>query len=161
MELMASILGGELRETDPIPYTTALAGPLIDATGQTSSTVRVEDVTEARLKFGGAPIISELPMDDLEFRDIVAEFVDRLKEQLNAMATAADAGDFEELARLAHWLKGSGGTAGFPVLTQPAVELERQAMAAERDRVFVSIECLRVLTDRIYRPEPIPLEPAN
>ena len=26
-------------------------------------------------------------------------------------------GDFSELAQLAHWLKGAGGTAGFPAFT--------------------------------------------
>ena len=43
--------------------------------------------------------------------------------KLAAMRTALATGNLDELARLAHWLKGSGGTAGFHEFTDPAKEL--------------------------------------
>ena len=52
-------------------------------------------------------------MDDPEFRRIVAGFIQRLREQAVAMQAAWERRDLEELARLAHWLKGAGGTVGF------------------------------------------------
>ena len=52
-------------------------------------------------------------MDDPEFREIVIEFVDRLHANLDKMRSAASVKDYQTLGGLAHWLKGSAGTAGF------------------------------------------------
>ena len=51
--------------------------------------------------------------------------------------------DFQELARLAHWLKGAGGTAGFPTFTQPAKHLESlvQTGSATRSRPPLRNSC--------------------
>ncbi len=73
------------------------------------------------------PLYSTLPTDDLEFCEIIVEFAGRLNEKLIEMRQAASANDYAELARLAHWLKGSGGTAGFAAFTAPARELEQAA----------------------------------
>ena len=84
------------------------------------------------------PVFSTLPMEDPEFREIVQEFVDRLQPQIAAMQRACQQHDFKELAQLAHWLKGAGGTAGFAVLTEPARRLEacrpRPAVRRHRNR---------------------------
>jgi CheY-like chemotaxis protein len=67
---------------------------------------------------------SDLPMDDPEFREIVIEFVDRLHANLDKMRAAASVKDYQTLGGLAHWLKGSAGTAGFNALTAAALPLE-------------------------------------
>ncbi len=72
----------------------------------------------------GASLFSTLPTDDPDFRAIVVEFIERLHEQWVAMQRALNNRDFHELASLAHWLKGSGGTAGFAVFTPLAKRLE-------------------------------------
>ena len=72
-------------------------------------------------------IRSTLPMDDPEFREIAADFVLGLGVKLQQMRQALGDGNLAELARLAHWLKGSGGTCGFPQFSQPAKELEQAA----------------------------------
>ena len=82
------------------------------------------------------PIISSLPMDDEEFREIAQMFADRLHEKAALMVEAARTGNFVELAGLAHWLKGSGGTAGFNHFTKPAAELEKYAKSKNEDGVF-------------------------
>lgn len=74
---------------------------------------------------------SQLPTDDPEIRAIVGEFVEKLGDKLTAMAHACDNGDYEELATLAHWLKGAGGTVGFACLTEPAADLECSAKSAD------------------------------
>ena len=79
------------------------------------------------------PIHSTLPTDDVEFCEIIAEFESRLREKLAAMRTAFAEQDFEDLAQLAHWLKGSGGTAGFHDFTDLAKELEQLARASAAD----------------------------
>ena len=72
----------------------------------------------------GPALFSTLPTEDADFRAIVEEFIGRLHGQLAAMQQALAGRDYAELGRLAHWLKGTGGTAGFPAFTQPAKHLE-------------------------------------
>jgi HPt (histidine-containing phosphotransfer) domain-containing protein len=69
------------------------------------------------------PLKSSLPMDDEDFREIVFQFADRLNQRLGEMEEALDIGAYDSLARLAHWLKGTGGMAGFADFTLPAASL--------------------------------------
>ena len=101
-----------------------------------------------------SPIHSTLPTDDVEFCQIIAEFADRLGERLDAMRAAAAAKDYHELAGLAHWLKGSGGMAGFQVLTDLAKELEQLAHDDGPDtHVAVILAEIQSIADRIVVPE--------
>ncbi|TWT37387.1 Sensory/regulatory protein RpfC [Posidoniimonas corsicana] len=70
-------------------------------------------------------IRSLLPTDDEEIREIVAEFLDTLETKVTDMERAWDTGDLDELAQLAHWLRGAAGTVGFGCFTQPAADLEQ------------------------------------
>jgi HPt (histidine-containing phosphotransfer) domain-containing protein len=100
----------------------------------------------------GDRLESTLPIDDPEFREIVEEFVERLREKIDAMRDAWQADEFQTLAELAHWLKGSGGTAGFVEFTTPARELERAAKAASRSDAQHALQQLQRLTARITVP---------
>ena len=79
----------------------------------------------------------------------------RLEDQLSAMRRAESDGNFAELAALAHWLKGSGGTAGFDDFTDPARELELLAKSQNADRVPAAIEHLERLAARVFIPSPM------
>ena len=91
-------------------------------------------------------------MDDLEFRAIIEGFVSRLQEQVDAMQVAWKAGDTEELARLAHWLKGSGGTVGFDAFTEPARRLEQLAKGQEHDEIKAILREIKELAESIVVP---------
>ncbi|HEY2584974.1 MAG TPA: ATP-binding protein, partial [Tepidisphaeraceae bacterium] len=101
---------------------------------------------------GGPPIHSTLPAEDPEFGEIIEEFVERLRSQVEAIIDAWAKGDLAELAALAHWVKGSGGTAGFPALTDPARALERAAREQRLDEVAGPIARLQDLAARIASP---------
>jgi signal transduction histidine kinase/DNA-binding response OmpR family regulator len=73
-------------------------------------------------------VVSELPVDDQEFADIVTEFVDRFRLKLTEMHQAHASEDWQTMAELAHWLAGAGGSAGFPILTDSARELETKLL---------------------------------
>ncbi|MBU0717032.1 MAG: Hpt domain-containing protein [Planctomycetes bacterium] len=73
---------------------------------------------------------SELLQEDPGFADIVMQFVENLGKRLSTMDEAIQASDFEALRAAAHQLKGSGGGYGYPILTELAASLERQAKAA-------------------------------
>ena len=70
------------------------------------------------------PLVSTLPMNDAEFREIVVRFIDRLDVQIEKMRAALADKDAQELANLAHWLKGAGGTVGFGLLSTMGKDLE-------------------------------------
>ena len=72
-------------------------------------------------------IHSTLPIQDHIFRQIVRECVTKLEGRLPEMRALLEESDWQELASAAHWLKGSGGTAGFNDLTAPSSRLERAA----------------------------------
>jgi CheY-like chemotaxis protein len=95
------------------------------------------------------PLRSSLPTDDPAFRRIVVDFVGRLDEQLAAMDQAWQQGDLDELARLAHWLKGAGGTVGFGAFTEPARALEQHAKQQESEQLKTVLSELRELADSI------------
>ena len=88
-------------------------------------------------------------MDDPEFREIVEEFVDRLDGKLKEMQSMCESEKLSELAQLAHWLKGAGGTAGFPAFTEPAGRLEQLAKVKNVDQSRVVISELIDLSRRI------------
>jgi PAS domain S-box-containing protein len=97
---------------------------------------------------------STLPTDDPEFMEIVQEFVDRLQDQLGKMQEAWAQRELGELAKLAHWLKGSGGTAGFPMFTDPAASLEKFAREKRLDDISMALADVCDLGRRVTRPEP-------
>ena len=101
-----------------------------------------------------SPLFSTLPMEDPEFREIVQEFVERLQPRMATMQQAFQTRDFQELAQLAHWLKGAGGTAGFAALTEPARRLEAFVRDQQCDDIETAVADLVALAKRIAMPPP-------
>jgi CheY-like chemotaxis protein/HPt (histidine-containing phosphotransfer) domain-containing protein len=95
------------------------------------------------------PLTSTLPADDPEFHAIVAEFRDCLAGQLDSMRRALEVGDFNELGRLAHWLKGTGGTVGFTVLSQQAIRLQQFAEQQSAVAIVAALADLESTAARI------------
>ena len=68
------------------------------------------------------------------------------------IARARESRDFEELANLAHWLKGSAGTVGFNAFTEPAQALEAFSEDRDEDGIDLVILELRRLAAAIVVP---------
>ncbi len=100
----------------------------------------------------GPPIVSRLAGGGPRIQSTIAKFIMRLDDQLDAMEKCWDNRDFTELAALAHWLKGSGGTVGFDDFTEPARNLETLAKAGSEDGVAVTLQELRELSRRLVVP---------
>jgi CheY-like chemotaxis protein/HPt (histidine-containing phosphotransfer) domain-containing protein len=92
---------------------------------------------------------STLPTDDPEIREVVVEFVQSIGQRLDAMTQALTSEDFDELARLAHALKGSGGTAGFNCFTEPAARIEKLAKARQSATIRDAFHEIRNLQDLV------------
>jgi CheY-like chemotaxis protein/HPt (histidine-containing phosphotransfer) domain-containing protein len=96
-----------------------------------------------------SPIVSRLGGNNHKFAKVISRFVGRLEEQLPAMDEAFWAQDFEALAKLAHWLKGAGGTVGFDVFYEPASELESAAKAMDLPAIERQIQQIHGLAGRL------------
>lgn len=85
-------------------------------------------------------IVSSLPTSNPKFAQLIDRFLARLIEQLNSIHQAIDAQKHKEVADLAHWLKGSAGSVGFPAFTDLAFDLEQAAIAGNTDNQIVCFE---------------------
>ncbi|MEM7468854.1 MAG: ATP-binding protein [Pseudomonadota bacterium] len=81
------------------------------------------------------PIYSTLAVGGEKGQSIIQKFLAQLHEHVSLMARHIDNNELEELAELAHWAKGTGGTVGFDILTEYAGKLEKFARANDTDAV--------------------------
>lgn len=97
-------------------------------------------------------ITSTLPLEHDGFRNLVESFLTRLPDKLDAIAAAIAAGETDEVAHLAHWLRGTGGTMGFDCLTVPAQRLEQSARDLEREALSDQLQTIRDLAEQMEVP---------
>lgn len=69
------------------------------------------------------------------------------------METAQSSADMTELANLAHWLKGAGGTVGYDDFTKPATKLEKSAKADMADEAKQMVDKIKLLAKAVKLPE--------
>ena len=135
------------------PARESVEPPSLAHTGDTAEDVR--PVTDATAAFGDrpspadSPITSALPLSDPKFRAIVERFVPRLEAETRALGSALERRDLESVGRLAHWLKGSAGSVGFGVFTEPAERLESAAKTGDEARAVVAFEAIESLVARV------------
>ena len=101
----------------------------------------------------GPPVESRLASGGARIRATITKFARRLDEKLDEMDSAWEARDFTELAALAHWLKGSGGTVGYDAFTEPAKTLEELAKANSEDGTAEALAILRGISRRLVVPD--------
>ena len=119
-----------------------------------NNTSAVTDISEAVMNHsqGDSIIVSNLPMTNPRFRGIVERFIPRLRDQLDSLQRAVEEHDFAEVAQIAHWLKGSGGTVGFTCFSEPAARLEISAKQGEgqQNEIIALIDELQQLSARVF-----------
>ncbi len=96
----------------------------------------------------GPPIYCTLPVTNEKLKNIAQSFLDGLGAQLEAMRQAEAAADLEQLAALAHKLKGTAGSVGFPAMTEPAGALQDAAQAGKAEACGPQISALESLQQR-------------
>jgi len=96
--------------------------------------------------------VTSTMLNNAKLRPLVGKFVTRLSQQLDHLEQAFEASRLDEVADLAHWLKGSAGTVGFDVFTEPAAELEMLVNAEQNGKAREKITTIRALYERIELP---------
>jgi hypothetical protein len=101
------------------------------------------------------PIFSKLPTDDPEFAEIVIDFVTALKREVSRLSIAVQNRDPIATRTAAHWIKGSGGTAGFPCFSLPAVQISEAVRSNRWADIDRHVDAILDYTDRIQVPDPV------
>ena len=78
--------------------------------------------------------------------------MEKLQSRLEEMQQALDEERFDELAGYAHWLRGTAGSVGFSVFTEPANELESAARSGLAGPAGNCMETLWEMKRRIRIP---------
>jgi len=133
VELLAGMLGGKRGEAET-PVAAIAALPV-----------------DPEVPVERTPIVSRFA-DKPRLHAAVRLFAQRLGGQLAAMEAACSESRWDELARLAHALKGGGGTVGFDQFTEPAVKLEQAALAADAEAIRCALAIIHDIADRIVVP---------
>ena len=136
--LLADLLGGHHEQSTTIDTTTI--------SSDTEAKTKPRELTSA---LGTAPIVSSLSASSPKLTDLVRQFVPRLHEELGKMRLAAEEFNHEQLASLAHWLRGSAGSVGFHQFTEPANELEQHAKAGDISAITDLLNLLMNMAGRI------------
>ena len=97
------------------------------------------------------PVVSRLGSIP-RFQKIIMQFIDKLKEEVGRAQTVWADENLEELALIAHWLKGAGGTVGFDDFTEPATKLETFAKSGQLEQAGQMLEQVKQLSEAIVSP---------
>jgi len=97
----------------------------------------------------GPVLISSLAEADPRFQPTVDDFVARCNIRVKEFTTAVETENFDEVASLAHWLKGSGGTLGFKEFFEPSLGLEQAAKAKDSNLCQTHLATLKILWKRL------------
>jgi len=100
----------------------------------------------------GPPIVSRLA-DHPRLRSVVRRFAEQLPSKMAEIERAYEVRDFDALARLAHWLKGSAGTHGYDAFTTPARTLEQFAKAGDERQTAAAVALVKEMVERVVAPE--------
>lgn len=99
-------------------------------------------------------IQSELLNKGQQYRAIVQKFTNKLPSKLKQMELALAERNMSQLGELSHWLKGSGGSVGFPALVEPAKKLEAAAADGDFDSAGICLTHIISLCHRIDGVQP-------
>ena len=158
LEMMAELLGGQR-----VGRETGLAEGLVVPDAQpTDASIRIGGLSRdpsrdyelppaQPLSTIEKPVMSRLGSNP-RFQKPILKFIDRLKEELIRAQAAWESENLEELARIAHWLKGAGGTVGFDHFTEPAARLENFAKTAQLEQAAEILRQVIGLSQAIVMP---------
>lgn len=88
--------------------------------------------------------------------ELVDMFVAEMPNRINALETQAESGDWEQVRRTAHQMKGSAGSYGFDVITPAAARLEHIAgEGCQEEDTLLALEELLSLCRRVRAGTPV------
>ena len=130
-------------------YPQEVAPPIVPVSG-------LPEAVQAEHHPDSTPIVSTLAGNP-KLNRIVARFVDQLPSKLAEMDACAQRDDAVELAALAHWLKGAGGSMGFQQFFEPSKALEDAVKSGDQQVIGSIISELHRIEARILQGAQTPV----
>ena len=90
--------------------------------------------------------IAEVPSD---LEPLIPGYLGNRRRDIESMKERLDSGDFAEVARLAHSMKGSGGGYGFDRISDLGAEMEKAAKESDRGKVLTGLKQLVSYLDSV------------
>lgn len=91
----------------------------------------------------------ELVRVDASFEPLVPKFLTNRKKEILTMQEALAAQDFETLRKVAHGMKGAGGSYGFDHISEMAAAVEQAAKTQDSSTIERDLPLLGSYLDRI------------
>jgi HPt (histidine-containing phosphotransfer) domain-containing protein len=89
--------------------------------------------------------------DDADLVELIDEFAAGLEADVESMRKALENGDHDGLRRLAHQMKGAGGSYGYSMLTEAAKTIEEAAKAEDAEAGTLALDKLEVFCHAVVR----------
>ena len=94
------------------------------------------------------PLYPQVAENDMEYQALITVFVESLPALANKLKFSAKEEEWELVASLLHHAKGSGGSYGYPDITQLAAKIEFQLVSEKYNEVLRLLDDLYELFDR-------------
>lgn len=91
----------------------------------------------------------EIVTIDASFEPLVPKFVTNRKREVVTMQEALAAQDFETVRKVAHGMKGAGGSYGFDRISEMAAAIEQAAKAGDASTIGRDLPALGSYLDRV------------
>ena len=112
-------------------------------TGHLTKPIRRQELLDAlaRCATAGAPCrVTATAPEGLE--ELSRDYLARRKQAMPTFRELAGAGDYEQVRRMAHDVKGTGASYGFAPLTEAAADLERAAASKDIARMHEALDSM-------------------
>jgi len=96
-----------------------------------------------------APHEKEIVHIDASFAPLVPKFMTNRKNEVATMQAALAAQDFNAVRRVAHGMKGAGGSYGFARITEMAATIEHAAITGAGDTIDTELTDLRAYLEHV------------
>ncbi|MEQ1680712.1 MAG: Hpt domain-containing protein [Nitrospira sp.] len=91
----------------------------------------------------------ELVHVDASFEPLVPKFMTNRKKEVVVMQEALTAKDFDTVRKVAHGIKGAGGSYGFDRITEIAASIEQAAKTGDASTIERDLPALGSYLDRV------------
>lgn len=92
---------------------------------------------------------TEIVSIDASFEPLIPKFMTNRKKEVGVMQEALVAKDFDTVRKVAHGMKGAGGSYGFDRITEMAAIIEQAAKANDASTIAHDLPVLGSYLDRI------------
>ena len=91
----------------------------------------------------------EIVCIDASFEPLIPKFLSNRQTDVKTLQEALAAGDLDAVRRVAHTVKGVGGSYGFDRITEIAAAIEHAAKAGDVSTIAIELPALTSYLDRI------------